>query len=93
MTTPHPPCPRCAGELPPGAAYCPACGTRAGVAPRVLVRRRANQQLAGVCSGLAAYFELDLTLVRAVYAVATFFTGVLPGVALYVILALVVPAE
>jgi phage shock protein C len=60
---------------------------------RMFVRRRAGQQFAGVCGGLAEYFDLDPTLVRAVYAVATFFTGVLPGLALYVILALVVPAE
>jgi phage shock protein C len=59
----------------------------------MFVRRRAGQQLAGVCGGLAEYFDLDPTLVRAVYAVATFFTGILPGVALYVILAFVVPAE
>jgi len=93
MTTPLAPCPRCSGELPAGARYCPACGARVGAAPRLLVRRRAGQQLAGVCAGLAEYFDLDRSLVRVVYAVATVFTGVLPGVVLYVALALVVPAD
>jgi phage shock protein C len=66
---------------------------RAGLGPRILVRRRAGQQLAGVCGGLAWYFDLDPMLVRAVYGVATVFTGILPGVALYVILAFFVPVE
>jgi phage shock protein C len=59
----------------------------------MLRRRRANQQFAGVCSGLADYFDLDPTLVRVLYLVASFFTGILPGIVLYVILSLVVPAE
>jgi phage shock protein PspC (stress-responsive transcriptional regulator) len=46
-----------------------------------------------VCAGLADYFDLDPTLVRVVFAVATFFTGILPGLILYVILALVIPAR
>jgi phage shock protein PspC (stress-responsive transcriptional regulator) len=86
-------CPRCVRELPAGARYCPTCGTRVGSVPRLLRRRRENQQLAGVCSGLAEYFDQDPVFVRACYAVATFFTGVLPGIVLYVILALILPSD
>jgi phage shock protein PspC (stress-responsive transcriptional regulator) len=93
MTTVGPPCPRCTRELPVDARYCPACGARVGGEPRVLRRCRAYQQLAGVCSGLAEYFDLDLTLVRVVYAVATTFTGFLPGVVLYVALAVTIPVD
>ena len=93
MSTPATTCPRCTRELPADARYCPVCGTRVGGFPRVLHRRRDNQQLAGVCSGFADYFDQDPTLVRVLYVVATFFTGVLPGIVLYVILAFVVPAE
>jgi len=93
MTTAAPPCPRCMRELPVDARYCPTCGARVAGAPRMLRRRRANQQFAGVCSGLADYFDLDPTLVRVLYLVASFFTGILPGIVLYVILSLVVPAE
>jgi phage shock protein C len=92
MSTPTT-CPRCTRELPADARYCPVCGARVGGYPRVLHRRRATQQLAGVCSGLADYFDLDPTLVRALYVVATFFSGVLPGIVLYAILAFIVPAE
>ncbi len=86
-------CMRCSRELPVGACYCPTCGARVAGPPRELRRRRDIEKLAGVCAGLAEYFDLDPTLVRVVYAVATFFTGVIPGVVLYAILALVIPAR
>ena len=86
-------CPRCLRELNPEARYCHVCGTRVAGAPRELRRLRAKEKLAGVCAGLADYFDLDPTLVRVVYVVASVFTGVLPGIALYVILALVIPVE
>ena len=69
------------------------CGTRVAGEPRPLRRRRDNEKLAGVCSGLAEYFDLDVTLVRVVVAVATFVTGIIPGVILYVVLALLIPAS
>jgi len=86
-------CQRCLREVPTGACFCPACGARVAGPPRELRRRREAEKLAGVCAGLAEYFDLDPTLVRVVYAVATFFTGILPGVVLYAILALVIPAR
>ena len=93
MTTAVPPCLRCLRELPADARYCPTCGTRVFGMPRMLRRRRADQQLAGVCAGMADYFDLDPTLVRVLYLVGSFFTGILPGVVLYGILAFVVPAD
>ena len=86
-------CHRCQREVPAGARFCPVCGARVAGAPRVLRRRREGEKFAGVCGGLAEYFDLDPTLVRVVYLVATFFTGVVPGIILYVILTLVVPAD
>jgi len=86
-------CHRCQREVPAGARFCPVCGARVAGAPRVLRRRREGEKFAGVCGGLAEYFDLDPTLVRVVCLVATFFTGVVPGIILYVILALVVPAD
>ena len=86
-------CQRCSREVPTGARFCPACGARVAGAPREMHRRRDLEKFAGVCAGLADYFDLDPTLVRVVFAVATFFTGILPGVILYAILALVIPAR
>ncbi|MGD1147879.1 MAG: PspC domain-containing protein [Thermoanaerobaculaceae bacterium] len=86
-------CQRCLREVPAGACFCPVCGASVAGVPRQLHRRRDLEKLSGVCAGLADYFDLDPTLVRVVFAVATFFTGILPGVILYVILALVIPAR
>ena len=86
-------CHRCQREVPAGVRFCPVCGARVAGAPRVLRRRRDGEKFAGVCGGLAEYFDLDPTLVRVVYLVATFFTGIVPGIILYVILALVIPTD
>jgi phage shock protein PspC (stress-responsive transcriptional regulator) len=93
MTTVSQKCQSCLREVPADALFCSACGTRVAGAPRELRRRRDLEKLAGVCAGLGDYFDLDPTLVRVVFAVATVFTGILPGVVLYAILALVIPAR
>jgi phage shock protein C len=49
--------------------------------------------IAGICGGIAEYLDLDPTIVRCVYAVLSVFTGVFPGVLLYVILIAVVPTD
>jgi phage shock protein C len=86
-------CRRCQREVPADARFCPVCGARVAGAPRVLRRRRENEKLAGVCAGLAEYFDLDPTMVRVLYLVGTFFTGIVPGLILYAILVLVVPTD
>ena len=53
--------------------------------------RSANKMLAGVCGGLAEYWDLDPTLVRVGYAALTIFNAAFPGVLLYIIMALVMP--
>jgi phage shock protein C len=53
--------------------------------------RSNNRMVAGVCGGLADYFDLDPTLVRALYAILTFFTVSFPGIILYLILMLIMP--
>jgi phage shock protein C len=86
-------CRRCLRDLPPDVRFCPVCGARANGEPRQLHRRRDREKLAGVCAGLADYFDMDPTVMRVLYTVATFFTGVVPGIVLYVVLAFVIPAE
>ena len=53
--------------------------------------RSSNKILAGVCGGLAEYFNLDPTLVRVIYAALTLFTAGFPGVLLYIIMLLLMP--
>ena len=52
--------------------------------------RSNNRMIAGVCSGIAEYFGWDITLVRIVYVLATFFT-VFSGGIVYLILWLIMP--
>ena len=54
--------------------------------------RSNNKMLAGVCSGIAEYFDLDPTLVRVSYAALTIFTTCFPGLLLYLLLVLIMPA-
>jgi phage shock protein PspC (stress-responsive transcriptional regulator) len=46
--------------------------------------------LAGVAGGLAEYFDVDPTLIRLIWAVATLVTGPI-ALLLYVICALIIP--
>ena len=54
-----------------------------------LVRSSMDKKLAGVCGGLARYFDIDATLVRVVFVLLALFSG--GGVLLYIILWLVMP--
>jgi phage shock protein C len=56
-----------------------------------LYRSKYDRQIAGVCGGLAAYFNVDATLVRVIFLLITFMGG--PGLLLYIVLALVVPED
>ena len=60
--------------------------------PRKLRRSMRDRKLGGVCAGLAKYFDIDPTAVRAgfaVFAVFTLFTGLI----LYLVLWMVIPSE
>ena len=58
-----------------------------------LYRSRTDKTIAGVCSGLGAYFNVDTNLVRAGFALLTVFSGFMPGLIGYVVLICVVPEE
>ncbi len=51
--------------------------------------RKGNRTIFGVCSGLADYFGLDVTLVRIAFVISVLFFGT--GLLLYVILAIIMP--
>lgn len=48
-----------------------------------------NRVFMGVCGGLAEYFDMNATLLRALWASVTLVTGILPGVVIYVLTAIV----
>ncbi|MBO9390982.1 MAG: PspC domain-containing protein, partial [Roseiflexus sp.] len=56
-----------------------------------LARSKSDRMIAGVCGGLATYFNIDPVIVRLVFVVAVLFGGVSPLV--YIILWIVMPEE
>jgi phage shock protein C len=91
-------CRRCEREVPDGAAFCPFCGAAqhetSSFPPGVrrLTRSRTNGKIAGVCAGFAEYFNVDVTLVRALWLVFSIVPGaIVGGVIAYILAWLVMP--
>lgn len=61
-------------------------------APRRLYRLTSDKKIAGVCSGLAEYFTVDVTLIRLLVAAGVLFSGGLVLLA-YIIAWIVVPRD
>lgn len=53
--------------------------------------KSSNKVLAGVCGGIAEYFDLDPTLVRAGYVLLTCCSVAFPGILLYILLCVIMP--
>ena len=47
--------------------------------------------IAGICGGLAEYFEVDPTLVRVGYVVLSILSVAFPGILVYLILWVLIP--
>lgn len=58
---------------------------------RRLYRSRNDRKVAGVCGGLAQYFNFDPTLMRVLFVVLALLGG--PGLLIYLVLWIVVPEE
>ncbi len=61
-------------------------------AKRRLVRKMDSAVFAGVCAGLADYFNIDVVIVRIIW-VFLLAPGGLPGIVPYLLLWLIMPAE
>jgi len=59
--------------------------------PKRLIRSRTDRMIAGVCGGLAEYFDLDVSIIRILFVVLTIFTAAFPGILVYIIMWIVVP--
>ncbi len=55
------------------------------------LKRSKDQMIAGVCAGIAEYFNMDKTLVRVIYAILAIFSAGFPGLLLYIILWIIMP--
>lgn len=58
---------------------------------RRLCRSRTNKIIAGVCGGIAEYFDWDPTMVRLAYVLVSILSIGFPGILVYLVLWLVAP--
>ena len=56
-----------------------------------LYRSQSERMIAGVCGGLADYFDIDPTLVRLLFVLLFFLGG--NGILIYLIMLILVPSE
>ena len=92
-------CTNCGVELRETDRFCAQCGNPAAggpaPAPRYGQRRltlvQEGKKIAGVCTGFACYFNMDVILMRIIWLVAAFMTGI--GFHAYPIAWLLMPKE
>jgi phage shock protein C len=90
-------CTKCGIELRETDRFCSQCGARTAnnrtgwEAPKPLLLDKRNKKIAGVCAGFARYLEVDVTLVRVLWLILAFGTGI--GFIGYLIAWIVVPSD
>lgn len=93
-------CTRCGIQIEDQARFCSQCGqptvnaypsfVRTGTA-RPLMRVMQDRKIAGVCAGLAVYFQMDVNLVRVLWALSLLIPP--PTLIAYLICWLVLPPD
>jgi len=61
--------------------------------PRKLFRSNKDKMIAGICGGIAEYFNADTTIVRLVFVLITFMTGIFPIALTYFIAWAIIPQK
>jgi phage shock protein C len=89
-------CAKCQRDIADYSNFCYYCGARQQTArvyerPRRVHRSLIDSKIAGVCGGLAEYFDMDPTLVRLLWVIVTVFTGFVPGIFVYLLAWIIMP--
>jgi phage shock protein C len=92
-------CSNCGKNIGEEPVFCQFCGTRVAPAPNFtqpLAKRRfarysTDKKIAGVCAGVARYFDIDSTLLRAVWLLCVLLGGT--GLIAYIVLWIVMPLD
>ena len=58
-----------------------------------LFRSQTNKVFAGICGGIAEYFDIDVTLIRVLWLLVVIFSGVFPGLLAYIIMIFIIPQK
>jgi phage shock protein C len=93
-------CTSCGIENSEAHRFCPQCGTplgknefvsETGRPARALRRPRDDKKIAGVCSGIARYLGIDVTLIRILVVCFTLWGGI--GLLFYIACWIVMPKD
>jgi phage shock protein C len=58
-----------------------------------LYKSDTDRKVAGVCAGVAEYYDVDPTLIRAGFLFVTIISGIIPGLIAYVLVAWIMPSK
>ncbi len=58
-----------------------------------LYKSETDKKISGVCAGIAEYYGVDPTLIRAGYAFIAVVTGIIPGMLAYFVMAWIMPKK
>ena len=93
-------CASCQKEIAAGSKFCYSCGAKQPetpasavppgyVPPKKFVLSTNDRKVAGVCAGVADYFDMDPTLIRVLWALATLIPG--PNIIAYIVIWIAAP--
>ena len=89
-------CARCSREIDADSSFCRFCGAaaREGSPPRRLTRLPADGKVGGVCAGIAAYLNADVTVVRLAWVILSIIPGaIIGGLLAYAAAWLILPVD
>lgn len=63
------------------------------MATRKVYRSKEDKIIGGICGGLGEYFDIDSTILRLGWVIVTIFSGIAPGILIYIIALFIIPKK